>query len=467
MENKATPIIKLEHPSMQTSGNISKILGLMNAKYMVSIIDTLDLDANPRSSKTGPVTDSIQESIERDAAVFPFKTKGLLLAASRYEQLERGRIRIIPENPAIEGILDGGHNTLAIGLYILKKAMDHAGKPLPSGNKTWDEFKHLWVSNRASVDSYIAFLKENPDFDSLNFLMPIELLVPRDLEDFVCVESFKNDLLEICAARNNNVQLQVSAKANQLGYFDALKDLMASRSPVLCQRIEWKTNDGGDIKVQDLIALAWIPLALIDPVKDKDGKVIEAVSANKLYSAKGACLKQFERLMSSPDVTSPNDSDYRHELKNVQIYSAFQIAVELPELYDYIYTEFPSLYNATGGSYGRITTVKSLNENRREKRAPFSDALIEALSPDGFIIPLFYGLQALMECTTDSKGQRVIRWTQPPMPFLHSNLKRIVKNYAGIFSMCEYDPQKIGKNPQSYKQALDSFKMAANGLLDD
>ncbi len=110
--------------SEQTVGEITKMVGLVKAKYLVPIIDFLNMEANPRSSKTGPVTDGIQESIERDAEVFPFKTKGILLASSQYEKLQRNRVRITPDNPNIEGILDGGHNTLAIGLYILKKALE-------------------------------------------------------------------------------------------------------------------------------------------------------------------------------------------------------------------------------------------------------------------------------------------------------------------------------------------------------
>ena len=51
---------------------------------------------------------------------------------------------------------------------------------------------------------------------ALHFYVPVELLVPRNPNDLACVESFKGELLEICAARNNNVQLQVSDKANQL-----------------------------------------------------------------------------------------------------------------------------------------------------------------------------------------------------------------------------------------------------------
>ena len=48
---------------------------------------------------------------------------------------------------------------------------------------------------------------------------------------------------------------------------------------------------------------------------------------------------------------------------------------------------------------------------------------------------------------------------------LRNNLGKIVKSYSGIISMCDYDPQKVGKNAQSYEQALGSFKMAIAGIL--
>ena len=464
LNKNASVIIKFDFSTEQTVGEITKIVGLTKAKYLVPIIDCLDLEANPRSSKTCAVTDAIEESIETDPAVFPFKTKGILLAASQYAHLDRGRIKLMPDDPNIEGILDGGHNTLAIGLHILRKAMEYEGIPFPKGTKTWDEFKQLWQAKRDVIDAYLDALKCDPDNGSLDFYVPIELLVPRSAEDLASVESFKNDLLEICAARNNNVQLQVSAKANQLGYFDMLKQLMDEHNPALGNRIEWKTNDGGEIKAQDIIALAWIPLNLIKPVKDAGGRILDPVLAQNIYRGKGGCLKQFEKLMSSPEVTVETAADYKRELRNPEVASAFQIAVELPELYDEIYAAFPDLYNAAGGSYGRITAVKKLNEKRKDKKTPFTEMEIETVSPEGFIVPLVYGLQALMENRVVA-GHNEIRWAQPPKAFLQSNLRKIVAHYAGIFSMCDYDPQKIGKNPQSYAQALAGFKMAIAGIL--
>lgn len=126
-----------------------------------------------------------------------------------------------------------------------------------------------------------------------------------------------------------------------------------------------------------------------------------------------------------------------------------------------IYEAFPKLYNATGGLYGRITAVKNLNEKRKKKTTPFLNREIETLSPDGFVIPLVYGLKALMM----NNGNGEVVWKQDPMNFLRNNLKPIVEHYVGIFGMCDYDPQKIGKNPQSYVQALTGFKMALANIL--
>ena len=452
-------IIKFESYNKQTVGQITKINGLMKAKYLISVINNLNLDANPRSSRTGSVTNAIQDSIENDPKLFPMKTKGILLASSNYENLERNRIKLIPQDLRIEGILDGGHNTLAIGLYILKKAMSFKDKSLSNKSKTWEDFKILWDNNMDIINEYLYELKNEPNNSDLDFLIPIELLVPRDMNDESCINSFNNDLLEICAARNNNVQLQVSAKANQKGYFDILEKLIKKYNPNM--KVEWKTNDGGDIKVQDIIALSWIPLNL---VTDSEGKKIELVAPNKLYSAKGSCLNQFDKLMSSPEVTSESESNYKRALINSEVETAFEITAQLPKLYDYIYTNFPTLYNASGGSYGRINAVKKLNDKRKIKVSPFEGKPIDILSPDGFIVPLVYGLQALME-NTIVDGKQQIKWIQDPMEFLEKNLAKIVSEYAGNLGQCDYDPQKVGKSPQNYKQSLAAFKMAIAGIL--
>lgn len=92
--------------------------------------------------------------------------------------------------------------------------------------------------------------------------------------------------------------------------------------------------------------------------------------------------------------------------------------------------------------------------------APFSKRGVPTASPDGFIVPLVCGLRAIIK----NENGRII-WTTDPKRFLENNLKKIVSDYYGILSVCEYDPQKVGKATQSYNAALNAFKMAQAGIL--
>lgn len=458
-------IIKFETPAEQTVKDITKIVGLVQARFFVPIIDSLNLEANPRASKTGAVTDAIQETITDKPELFPFMSKGVLLASSSYERLERGRIKIDPVGPQIEGILDGGHNTLAIGLYIMEQALDYHGESLPGGAKNWDTFKRLWEMNRDMIETYLLDIQSGEAENKLGFLVPVELLIPRDMNDTACVYSFTNNLLEVCEARNNNAELQLTAKVNQKGYFDVLQTLMETHNPVIANKVEWKTNEGGDIKVQDIIALSWVALNLIEPVSiENSDRKVEPVAPNKMYSGKGACLKQFEKLMNSPDVTALSEDGYHAELLNEEVRSAFKVVVEFPDLYDYIYENFPKCYNANGGKFLAITACKELNKKRKNKVTPFKGKKIDMISPDGFVIPLFYGIQALLG-RREINGKKEIYWTQPPMSFLQDNFKKIVEDYMGNLELCSYDPQKVGKAQKVYDDALKAYKMSIAGLL--
>ena len=66
MENSNTTIIRLSQSFEQQIGLITRVIGLMSPKFLVGLIDQLDLDANPRNSRLGSVTNAIQESIEKD-----------------------------------------------------------------------------------------------------------------------------------------------------------------------------------------------------------------------------------------------------------------------------------------------------------------------------------------------------------------------------------------------------------------
>ena len=242
-------VIRFDQVAEQTEGAVRRVVGFIRAKNMLQLFDAADLEANPREAKAGAVTADIIESISKTPGVFPFKTKGVLVGASNYEALQRNRYELRFENTKIEGILDGGHNMLAIGTYILSKAL--GDERIIRRIKTWTQMKEAWDENRKAVDK----LKnaEEGENGPLDFLIPLEVLVPSDLDNDETVTEFNHSLLDICAARNNNVELKLETKANQKGYYEQLRQALPDDT---AERVEWKTNDGGDIKVRDLIALA-------------------------------------------------------------------------------------------------------------------------------------------------------------------------------------------------------------------
>jgi hypothetical protein len=440
-------IVKFEQVAEQTQGPVTRIIGLVKASHLLGLFDAADLDANPRSAKAGPVTQDIRESIENSPMIFPFKTKGVLVGASKYEALQRNRYELHFVEPQIEGILDGGHNMLAIGTQILASVIQDERDLRRI--KTWADFKETWSERRAEI---------NEMRDYLNFTVPLEILVPANQEDEEIVEEFRTSLLDICAARNNNVELTREARANKKGFYETIRKMLPPR---ISERVEWKTNEGGDVKVRDIIALSWIPLSLLDLPKEL------RVSPQNIYRNKGECTRLFDELMADPAVSRPQGGGPIHELHNVQISSAFRILADLPGLYDKIYLDFPEAYNKTGGSFGKINIVRIYEPGRRDKedknpkyirtqpQSHFTNADSKYRYPDGLIMPLVYGLRALMEVRNGE-----IHWAVNPFDFLDRHFVEVVDAYRLVLDMSRFDPQKVGKNETSYKIAVSEYAKA-------
>lgn len=446
-------LIRFETVDRQTEGPVTRLVGFVRARNLLPLLDAADLDANPRTAKVSQITNDIRESIETTPELFPFKTKGILVASANCRELERRRYHMTFENPAIEGILDGGHNTLAIGLHILGVAGVEP-KELKKV-KSWPEFKESWVTNHDKVKA-LKSSAASGEGGPLDFLVPVEVLIPSDPDDDLRLEAFTSSLFEIGAARNNNRQLADEAKANKKGLYDHLRTTVPAD---IAKRVEWKSNDGGDVKIRDIVALSWIPLALAPlPPGVSKPRVVD------IYSGKGKCSSSFDALMEHPEVSS-QAGDGTFELYNTVIGAALAVAGLMPKLYDLIYCEFPAAYNDGGGRFGRMSSVKMASDMKTKPVSAFTKSPVQYSYPDGFIMPLVYGLSALME--TDADGN--VGWrVSNPAKFVSDTLPSVVRRYRAIIEAFSGDPQKIGKNEGAYTIAKDAFetellKLAQNG----
>ena len=268
------------------------------------------------------------------------------------------------------------------------------------------------------------------------------------------MEDFNRALLEICAARNNNAQLKTEAKANAQGYFEGLKEQLPKS---IADRVEWRPNEGGDIKTPDIVALSWIPLSFYSKVfKDQDDKIVEAVSMPQIYASKGECVNRFERLMSSRSVSEDQGGNFKRDLKSPEVLSALKITGDLPELFDLIYELFPDTYNSQDGKFGRIKEVKKMNGSK-VKTTKFTKKGIAWKYPEGYIVPLVAGLRALMEL--DEFGLLVWK-IDNPTDFVRANFAQVVSSYKGVIELVDYDPQKVGKAAAAYESAFSAFESA-------
>ncbi len=113
-------IIRFETVDCQTEGPVTRLVGCVCARNLLPLLDAADLEANPPTAKIGPITSDIIDSIERTPELFPFKTKGILVASANCRELERRRFQMTFENPQVEGVpcLDRGFLFATTGPFL-------------------------------------------------------------------------------------------------------------------------------------------------------------------------------------------------------------------------------------------------------------------------------------------------------------------------------------------------------------
>ena len=418
---------------------IKRVIGFVRAKYVCDLLDCVNLEANPRAAKVNSVVNAILNELPADQGIFQYKTKGILLATSDYEPLDHRRYKITFNESDQEGLLDGGHNMLALGLYFLTCVDEGIIKKI----RFWDEMQEAWEKHREEVRAIQ---------DQFDFKLPVEILLPADLKDDANVGRFKDSLFSICAARNNNVELSLWTKENKKGFFAEIRKVMPKE---IDDRIEWKSNEwnasGSPISPRDIIALAWIPLTALNKAgrlpKGNAGTKNFDIAPYSIYSSKGKLSLEFDRLMDHLDVAG-KPRNGQHELHNTSVNSAFKILAVLPELYDHIFLNMPSAYNsATGGKFGGIGAVKYEAAKGKKFPSPYLRQPSDYGVPDGFIVPVLYGLISLME--VEENGDVV--WKTDPKAFLDKHLVELMKILRLAIDFANFDPQKVGKNPGSYE----------------
>lgn len=436
-------IVRIQDAAHQKH-RLQKITGNIALASLIDVIDTLNLDANPRLAKTGNVTSAIQDSLTLESEIFHFMTKGILLAASDVVELERSRFRLGIDDPQLEGILDGGHNTLAAGRQILEdvlkaeKGVDKIDeiettlKPI----KTWEDLKTAWETHSNLLDKHRGAVTKA--------LIPVEVIFPGEGPD--AYEFFQEKVLVINAARNNNAELTIETRANKRGFYDEIR---ANLDQVLVDQVEWKTNDGGRIKIRDLVALALVPLSLLP------FKAVRTIAGNPamLFSSKGQCIQIYNELLNEEGVVAEVKGNII-EVVNPSVKSALRLMKDMPRLFDLIYEKMPTSYNATGGKFGKIDHVVMASDGKK-CRTRYYRHPVQYTYGEGYIYPLVYALSALIK-----NDNGVLSWMTNPDKFITTRLDEIMKSFYSMIQGLSFDPAKVGKQNGAYNLAKQMFEAA-------
>ena len=439
MEN--TIILKLEHTNVPQASRedvkIKKIVSSISPATLIRLVKNADNRINPRTATANPITKAIYETLDKSPELFWYKTKGILIATENCELLDRNRVRISFNKPSYEGIMDGGHNTFAIARFIVDKLFGVTFKK-------WDECKVYWD---AHYDEIVAKFQEVEHTPQFRFSIPVEIVFPGD--DEAAREEYYASIAEICSARNNNIQLKETAKGNQVGCYDYLKERLGAY-PII-----WKTGETGKIRAEDVIAMANVPLYFLQ----ENGLLPEGVkrfNRANLYASKGQCVNFFNEVISHPSISVEEHGKYI--IKNSLIKSALDMTEDIMKFFDLLYVNFPDMYNSHQGSFGRITAVK----NDVKSKALFGtiNESIDYTYPDGYIYPLLGGVVGLMKYdeVTDT-----LMWIVNPNSesFNIKNLPLV--KYVGWLKK-DLDPQRNGKNQLMYMEAEEAYEAYAKKL---
>ena len=407
----------------------------------IKLFAAADNKINPRVAKENQITQDIRVTLATSPEVFWLKSKGIVIATQNCRLSDRNRVGItLSEDIQREGIMDGGHNALAIAQYLLINLF-----PDNKLIKEWEPIKEFWTEHYEEI---IERFNQNNESGLFNFSVPIEIIFPSDEDG--AFEEYLAFINEICDGRNANVQLRDSAKDHQVGIYNGFKDLISCKDQVI-----WKTGMPGKIKVESVVSLASLLLLSLQE-KNLLPPSLSTLNPVSIYSSSGRCVDFFGEVIRHPDVSEKRGDQY--VITNQRVLSAMTMVDDLLKFYDKLYLKFPSIYQRNPGKFGGIKAVEM-----KSSKCPFGyfEDTIDYKYPSGFFIPLFCGVRELIMYneTTDT-----ISWIINPVTINLDDLD--CEKYVEMIKFLNFNPQNVGKAPMMYREGADTFAAYKNKMLN-
>ncbi|MBR6775109.1 MAG: hypothetical protein IKM23_05280 [Bacteroidales bacterium] len=438
-------IIKLEHGNTSQKSNeglkIQRISSSISPYHFIRMVGVADNKINPRAARENGITSDIRETLTHSSNLFWLMSKGILIATENCKILDRGRISITTDGDR-EGIMDGGHNALAISQFLIAELF-----PDIKIFKTWTDCKEFWNKNEKEI---ITRFNDKGGNDAFNFSIPIEIIFPS--EEDGALDEYYETISQICTARNTNVQLKQATQDNQVGIYEILKKHLTCADKVV-----WKSGQSGDIKVEDVVSMAVIPLIFLQEQGLLPNKNIKTLNPISVYSQKSKCVDFYGDVLKHPEISSKQEDKYI--LKNSLVHSALEMVDDIIRAFDNMYITFPDIHNSNAGKFGRIGAVDQ--KKTKSVKVPFltTTQKTDYKYSAGFFLPLFCGIRKLMYV---DETTNTLKWKKNPADktFDFHDLK--CAKYIEMVKFLQYDPNKVGKASMMYLEGLDVFASMLN-----
>mgnify|MGYP000779976681 FL=1 len=201
--------------------------------------------------------------------------------------------------------------------------------------------------------------------------------------------------VELAAARNTSVQVDLKSIAELENSFEVIKD--AFKDLPFSHRIQYKMNEHYNdehiipLDVREILAITLMFSQVVYPNITSRGTLSETQPV-QCYSGKEATLRKFLNIANNP---SRNKQEREQMIKNMS-----PLIMDIFKLWERIETNFATVSSEEGKRYGSRKYSKYDNGNTVGKSL-FEEQPLKYIVPRGILYPLVGAFRALIEINDD------------------------------------------------------------------
>ena len=285
------------------------------------------------------------------------------------------------------------------------------------------------IADGATTDAVIAHVKNELGEEAFEHLKcgHVKVTIRLGLTD-------REEIRDLVAGLNTSQQVKGWSMADFCGTYDWIRDVLENGP--FKEIVGYDENAGKKVSILDVLSL----LTLFHPE-------FEELENN---------------LPKAPVVAYANKGHMDDRLSDPNLAPGYRLLEPLLEqilfLHDYVYANFPNLYNefaGPGARLGRRLGVKS--QLGHPFLLPLTATPVEYILPNGMIFPLLAGFRKLVRFPY--RSNMLAKWKVDPTAFFQKHGAKIIGNLLDQIDLIGGNPNIGGKKKQVYTSVAREFEL--------